>query len=116
MLKELESRWRTVLALLIAVATALMFSTATPTSPPASAESEIFCAPEAHKTPFISEQESGDRSAPRGETHALAAPRIGGLAFMELAALGVGVFAALKMPARARPAGGLYPRGPPTLA
>lgn len=105
-----------MLALLIAVATALMFTTAIPTTPPGSLESEMFCAPEAHDTPFLSKQESGERNAPRGETHALAAPRIGGPAFTEIQALGAAVFLALQIPARTRPAGGLYPRGPPTLA
>ena len=116
MLKELGTRWRTVLALLIAVATALMFSTATPTTPPANREGEAYCTPELHETQCISRQESGDRAAPRGETHALAGPRLGGLVFMELEALGVGIFPALRFPARTRPAGGLYPRGPPGLA
>jgi hypothetical protein len=116
MLKELGSRWRTVLALLIAVATALMFSTATPPTQPALAQGEAFCVPEAHDTPAISKQESSDQSAPRGETHALTGPPIGGLAFMELQALGVGAFPVLHFPVRSRPPGGLYPRGPPTLA
>ena len=105
-----------MLALLIAVATALMFSTATPATPPTTREGEAFCTPELHDTPFISKQESGERTAPRGETHALAAPRIGGLTFMELQAVGVGVFPALHFPVRTRSPGGLYPRGPPLTA
>jgi len=116
MLKELGSRWRTVLALLIAVATALMFSTATPATPPASRQGEAFCTPELHETPCISKQESGERTAPRGETHALAGPRFGDLVGIELQGLGVCSSLALQFPVRARPAAGLYPRGPPTLA
>lgn len=105
-----------MLALLIAVATALMFSTATPTTPPASHEGEAFCAPELHESPFISKQETGERTAPRGETHALTGPRIGDLAFVELQALGAGTFPARQFPVRTRSPGGLYPRGPPTSA
>lgn len=116
MLKELGARWRTVLALLIAVATALMFSTATPTTPPPGRELEAFCAPELHDTPFISKQESGERTAPRGGTHALTGPRIGDFAFAKLQALDAGTFPALQFPIRTRSPGGLYPRGPPMPA
>ncbi len=105
-----------MLALLIAVATALMFSTATPATPPTTREGEAYCTPELHDTPCISKQESGERTAPRGETHALAGPRLGGLVFMELVALRAGTFPALQFTVRTRPAGGPYPRGPPTLA
>lgn len=105
-----------MLALLIAVATALMFSTSTPMPPPASGQGEeAFCPPELHDTPAISKQESGERTAPRGGTHALTGPGIGGLAFVELQALGAVPFLALQTPIRTRPAGGIYPRGPPTL-
>lgn len=116
MLHELGARWRTVLALLIAVATALMFSTATPLPPPPVGEGEAFCPPELHDTPAISKQESGERSAPRGETHALTGPRIGGLAFVEIQALGANTFRESRIPIRRRSAGGIYPRGPPTRA
>lgn len=105
-----------MLALLIAVATALMFSTATPASPPSTREGEAYCTPELHDTPFISKQESGERTAPHGETHALTGPRLGDLVFMRLQALGTGTFPALRFPVRTRPAGGLYARGPPMLA
>src|SRR5687768_14724826 len=79
MLKELGARWKTVLALLIAVATALMFSTATPMTPAPASQGEAFCPPEQHDNPCISKQESSDRTAPRGETHAFTGPRLGDL-------------------------------------
>jgi hypothetical protein len=116
MLKELGSRWRTMLALLIAVATALMFSTATPMTPPASSEGEAFCVPEPHDTPCISKQESGERSAPQGETHALVSPRIGALPFAALQVLVADPIHELRSPIPARSPGGIYPRGPPARA
>ena len=105
-----------MLALLIAVATALMFSTATPMTPPASSEGEAFCVPEPHDTPCISKQESGDRSAPRGETHALVSPRLGALAFADLQVLVTDPIRELSAPIFARSPGGIYPRGPPARA
>ena len=113
MREDLRVMWRTVQALLVAVATALMFSTTTPAVPPASGDGETFCVPELHDTPFISKQESSESNAPRGETHALADPRVDGLAYLELQALGIGSFLALHITPRGRPAGGIYPRGPP---
>lgn len=105
-----------MLALLIAVATALMFSTATPVTPPASSEGEAFCVPEPHDTPCISKQESGERSAPRGETHALVGPRLGAFAFADLQVLVTDPIRELSAPVVARSPGGIYPRGPPARA
>lgn len=105
-----------MLALLIAVATALMFSTATPMSPPASSEGEAFCVPEPHDTPCISKQESGERTAPRGEAHMLATLRIGALTLMALEARAARPLHELGVPLAARSPGGIYPRGPPARA
>ena len=106
-----------MLALLIAVATALTFCTTTPVTPPASGEGEAFClVPEAHDTPFISKQETSERTAPRGEAHAFTGPRIGGLAFVELQALVADPIRELTATIPARSPGGIYPRGPPARA
>lgn len=106
-----------MLALLIAVATALTFSTATPMTPPASSQGESFClVPEAHDTPFISKQETAERTAPRGEAQGLTGPCVGELPLVELLALGTQVFPPLYISIPIRPIDGIYPRGPPTIA
>lgn len=112
MIQELGARWKTVLALLIAVATALMFSTATPITPAPGNQGEAFCPPEQHDTPCISKQQSSDHTAPRGETQALAGPRLGDLV-AEFQTLGDGAPPVYRLDLRVRPADGVYARGPP---
>lgn len=114
MFKELGVRWKTALALLIAVATALLFATATPFTPPPQSQGEAFCPPEQHDNPCISRQQSGDPTAPRAETHALVSPRLGNLlATLQIAnvwSLQTGHFSA-----HSRATGGVNARGPPQL-
>lgn len=112
MLKELGARWKTALALLIAVTTALLFSTTTPVVPAPQSQGEAFCPPEQHDNPCISRQQSGEPTAPRAETHALVSPRFGDMLLARQTADAWSLFT-LHVTARSRPAGGVYARGPP---
>lgn len=112
MLKELGVRWKTAVALLIAVATALLFATATPTTP-AQSQGEAFCPPEQHDNPCISKQQSGDPTAPRAETHALASPRLGNL-LAAFQTANVWSLPTCHFSVRSR-AAGVNARGPPNL-
>lgn len=115
MFMELGARWKTALALLIAVATALLFSTATPMTPAPQSQGEAFCPPEQHDNPCISKQESGKPSAPRAETHALTGPRLGDLLAASLMA-NAWPLPSRHFAVRTRSAGGVYARGPPVIA
>lgn len=115
MLKELGVKWKTALALLIAVATALLFSTATPMTPAPQSQGEAVCAPEQHDIPCISKQESGNPTAPRAENDVGIDPRLGDL-IVKLLAANIWTLPLQDSSDRTRHAGGVYARGPPTLA
>lgn len=111
---DVGSGWRLAWALLIAVSTALLFSTASRESPVVRrGASDEQCAPGHHEVPVVSlPQESVDRSARRDDTDALGPPR------HEYALVQVYEFAAWPLPApsstpRPRVIGGRYARGPP---
>lgn len=106
--------WRLAWALLIAVSTALLFSTALQESPVVQrGASDESCAPGHHEVPVVSlPQESIDRSARRDDSDALEPPR------HEFVLVQVHAFTAWPLPApttspRSRAAGGRYARGPP---
>lgn len=114
----LGARWRAALALLIAVATALLFAAVVPVTPKSAEEhGEIYCAPEVHDSPFLSRQEDpGERSAPRGATDTPDLPRLGGLHLLAPTQLASQTCDAEHPHIRMRSACGVYPRGPPARA
>jgi len=114
MFTELGARWKTALALLIAVATALLFSTATPMTPPPQSQGEAFCPPEQHDNPCISKQESSKPAPPRAD-HASTGPRLADLQ-VALPVANVWSLPTEHFVARTRAAGGVYARGPPIAA
>jgi len=115
MLQTIRVKWTTVLALLIAVATAWMFAASHPTSPPPGSETEIVCTPEVPVTPGISEpQTQNDPGAPRGVALAARSPSralIERLPVVERTPVSVGHDELLTVPI-----GAGYPRGPPMRA
>lgn len=114
MLQALRGRWSSALALLIAVATAWMFTVSRPTSPPPGSAMEIVCTPEIPVTPGIfKQQDSSDPPPPRGA--AMATHQCCTL-FQRTTQAGATPSLAAHQEIRAAPIRSGYPRGPPTRA
>jgi hypothetical protein len=114
MLQVLGAKWRTALALLIAVTTAWMFAASRPTSPPPGAETETVCAHEIPETPGISkQQDQSDQGTPHGVARE---HRSGGVPFARVLLRDLGPSGTSHRDFRSIAAGTAYPRGPPSRA
>ena len=99
--------------LLLAVATATLFSASLLIIEQVTAQGEGFAPPQPHDAPFVSKQQSGEQSAPRGQTSTLPDSRLADLV-PALTVCTAWSLPTIDMPPR-DVAVSAYARGPPGL-